>query len=291
MKRCFPVLTIAGSDSGGGAGIEADIKTIAALGGYATAAITAITAQNTLGVTAIEAVSASMVAGQIEAVMTDIGPRAIKTGMLGSAANVEAVAHALAAWPTVPLVADPVLASTSGSALATAETLPLMKRLLVPLATLLTPNLPEAERLTGRPVDTPRGQAEAAHALLDMGCGAVLLKGGHAPQADTVADRLFWREPDGTISAHTFAHPFVATRNTHGTGCTLSAAIATHLAMGHDLHQAVAMGIDYLCQALDAARDMAIGHGYGPVNHGFAPRPMATETGTAPSGMAVPLEP
>lgn len=279
MTRCFPVMAIAGSDSSGGAGIAADIKTIAALGGYASAVVTAVTAQNTMGVMAVEAVSPSMVGAQIDAVMADLAPRAVKVGMLGGAATVETVARHLGLWPSVPTVVDPVMASSSGRVLTTAEAVARLRQRLLPLATLFTPNLPEAARLTGRAVDTVQQQCDAALALLDMGCGAVLLKGGHAPHGRLMTDWLYAREADGTVVAHPLAHPFVASRNTHGTGCTLSSAIATHLAMGHGLREAVALAIDYLHRALAAARHIDLGQGHGPLNHGFAPRPLATESG------------
>ena len=309
-KSYVPVLAIAGSDSSGGAGIEADIKTIAALGGYGMAAITAVTAQNTMGVTAVEGVSTAMVEAQIAAVVTDIVPRAIKVGMTGSREVVEAIAHGLDACQEVPVVVDPVMVSTSGCSLATDEAVAALKTHLVPRAMLITPNLPEAERLVGHAIDGDASRRDAARAMLSMGCRAVLIKGGHAAEMPDIADWLYYRDDevwhagkgvsgagDGHGGAgggnsdigqeirdvgnglleHVITHPRIATRNTHGTGCTLSSAIATHLAMGRQLTEAVGQGISYLYQALAHGAHLSVGSGHGPVCHGFAPQPMAEE--------------
>jgi hydroxymethylpyrimidine/phosphomethylpyrimidine kinase len=275
MSRHYvPVLTIAGSDSSGGAGIEADIKTIMALGGYAAAAITAITAQNTCGVKAIQAVDAAVVRAQVCAVMTDIRPRAVKIGMTGSEEIICAIADALADYPGVPVVVDPVMVATSGDRLADDGTAAALIRHLLPRAALLTPNLSEAAALTGRPVMTPDQRAEAARQLLTMGCGAVLIKGGHDDSPWLVTDRLYAIDPEGHWTERSYAHGRVATRNTHGTGCTLSAAIATGLALGLTVDEAIAQAETYVEQALRAGRDVTIGQGHGPVCHGFAPHPM-----------------
>lgn len=276
-----PVLTIAGSDSSGGAGIQADIKTISALGGYAAAVITAITAQNTMGVTAIEAVTPDMIRAQIAAVMDDIKPRSVKIGMTGSRGNVEAIRQSLRRFPSVPLVIDPVMVSTSGCTLADRGATDLTKEWLVPMATLLTPNIPEAEQLTGLTIRTEENRREAASIMLDMGCGAVLIKGGHAPQGNTVTDWMYHRTTDGTMAERVFSHPLIDTRNTHGTGCTLSSAIATHLAMGHPLDTSVELSVRFLYQALCSGRNVAIGKGHGPVNHHFEPQPLRIIEDTA----------
>lgn len=273
MKRCVPVLTIAGSDSSGGAGIEADIKTIAALGGYAAAAITAVTAQNTTGVMGIEVISPNMVAAQIDAVMTDIAPRAVKIGMTGNRDIATAIAHSLCHY-AVPVVVDPVMVSTSGFSLTENKAGEVPLSPLLPMATLLTPNIPEAEKLAGHAITSDEQRMEAAAKMLGMGCGAVLIKGGHALAAQTATDWLYAKEPDGTVQTHRFDHPRIVTNNTHGTGCTLSSAIATYMAMGFPLIDAVEKGIQYLHRALDAGAHIAIGRGFGPVNHGFAPLPL-----------------
>ncbi|MBM6993627.1 MAG: bifunctional hydroxymethylpyrimidine kinase/phosphomethylpyrimidine kinase [Prevotella sp.] len=273
-RHYVPVLTIAGSDSSGGAGIEADIKTISALGGYAEAVITAVTAQNTIGVTAISAVPAEVVGAQIDAVMADIMPQSVKIGMTGTPESTVAIATHLRAFEAVPVVLDPVMVSTSGSRLTDDEAVSLMVEHLVPMATLLTPNVPEAERLVGHGVETEPERTEAARKMLLMGCRAVLLKGGHGPEGDTMTDRLYWFDDRGALCQRSFDHPRVATSNTHGTGCTLSSAIATHLAMGLPLVEAVEKGIHYLCQALIAGADIHVGKGHGPVNHLFNPMQM-----------------
>lgn len=273
-RRCVPVLTIAGSDSSGGAGIQADIKTISALGGYAAAAITAVTAQNTLGVTAVEAVSPTMVEAQIRAVMTDIVPRSVKIGMTGSRETIDAVTCGLSAYAAVPIVLDPVMVSTSGCRLTEEDAIESLIERLVPMVTLLTPNLPEAEQLVGHRASTIAERDEAARRILDMGCGAVLIKGGHDMDGDTMEDRLYRFDARGGMVIDRFVHTRIDTSNTHGTGCTLSSAIATYLAMGEPLVEAVEKGVNYLQEALLHGVDLAIGQGHGPVNHTFNPLPM-----------------
>jgi hydroxymethylpyrimidine/phosphomethylpyrimidine kinase len=242
------VLAIAGSDSGGGAGIQADIKTIASLGGYATTAITALTAQDTLGVHAIHAVPPDFVVRQIEVVLADIGADAIKTGMLGDTATIEAVAGALARLaPGVPLVVDPVMVAKGGAALLHSDALAALIRLLLPAATLLTPNLPEAEVLSGLAIPDMDAMPRAAMALLRRGARAVLLKGGHLP-GDQVVDLLMTAD-----RCEAFAAPRIASRHTHGTGCTLASAIATGLAQGMTLRDAVLRARSYVRQAIAAA--------------------------------------
>jgi hydroxymethylpyrimidine/phosphomethylpyrimidine kinase len=260
-------LTVAGSDSSGGAGIQADLKTFSAFGVYGATAITALTAQNTQGVAGVEPVSASFVVAQIEAVLADLDVGAIKTGMLANAGIVEAVARCLRAARRLPLVVDPVMVATSGDVLLTADAADAMKHQLIPLANLITPNLPEAARLLGAKVAADDaeaiGQARALHAL---GCGAVLIKGGHGT-GETAVDILC----DGE-GIERLVRPRIDTPHTHGTGCTLSAAIAALLAQGVASREAVARAKAYVWQALEAGRALGVGHGNGPVDHLFAIR-------------------
>lgn len=263
------LLSIAGSDSGGGAGVQADLKTFAALGCFGTTAITALTAQNTTGVRAIHAVPLDMLADQIDAVVEDIGVDAVKIGMLHSAPTIETVAAALDRHHLRQTVLDPVMVATSGAALIDPSAIAALVRLLFPRALLVTPNLDEAAMLVGRPLHTEADMADAAQQLLDMGARAVLLKGGHRP-GDTVADLLL--QP-GTPPQWLRA-PRIATTNTHGTGCTLSSAIAARLALGDGLLQAVQQARDFVREALAAGASVRTGAGSGPLNHGFAPQPM-----------------
>jgi hydroxymethylpyrimidine/phosphomethylpyrimidine kinase len=258
------VLTIAGSDSGGGAGIQADIKTIAALGGYAMSAVTALTAQDTMGVHAIHAVPPGFVVRQMACVLDDIGADAIKTGMLGDAAMVAAVCDALRRHAAgVPLVVDPVMIAKGGAPLLAAEAVGALKALLLPLATLLTPNLPEAEALTGLRIADEAAMHRAARALLELGVPAVLLKGGHLP-GDDVVDLLATR-----AGIEAFHGGRIATRHTHGTGCTLASAVATSLAQGMTPRDAVVRARAYVRGAIAAAP--GYGKGHGPLNHSAAP--------------------
>jgi hydroxymethylpyrimidine/phosphomethylpyrimidine kinase len=252
-------LTIAGSDSGGGAGIQADLKTFAALGVYGASAITALTAQNTVAVTRVEEASPAMVTAQIDAVLDDLGADAIKTGMLASAAIVGAVADALARRAPPRLVVDPVMVSKSGAALLRDDAVEALVRRLLPLALIVTPNLPEAARLTGRPVVTMEERRAAARMIAATGPRFVVVKGGHAP-GDEVIDLVFDGERFEEVRGAR-----VATPSTHGTGCTFSAAIAAHLALGREPIAAIRAARDYLTAALRAARP--IGRGTGPVEH------------------------
>jgi hydroxymethylpyrimidine/phosphomethylpyrimidine kinase len=260
-------LTIAGSDSSGGAGIQADLKTFSAFGVYGASAITALTAQNTRGVAAVEPVAAGFVVAQIDAVLGDLEVGAIKTGMLANAEIVAAVADRLSATAGLPLVVDPVMVATSGDVLLTDDAIEAVKRQLIPLATLITPNLPEAARLLGTKAAADDAQAaDQARALLALGCGAVLLKGGHGT-GDTAVDILC-----DAAGIERLVRPRIATPHTHGTGCTLSAAIAALLAQGVALREAVARAKDFVWQALEAGRALGVGHGAGPVDHLFAIR-------------------
>ncbi|HZB92729.1 MAG TPA: bifunctional hydroxymethylpyrimidine kinase/phosphomethylpyrimidine kinase [Stellaceae bacterium] len=257
------VLIVAGSDSGGGAGIEADIKTVTALKGYAAAAITALTAQNTLGVSAILPVPPDFVRRQMAAVLSDIGADCVKTGMLHDAGVIAAVADCLAEMaPTVPLVLDPVMVSTSGTRLLDEAALALMKARLIPRATVLTPNLPEAEALLGRRIAGTEEMAAAARELRDLGAGAVMLKGGHLA-GEIVRDVVVEAE-----ASYVLASSRIETRHTHGTGCTLASAIATGLAQGMTLRAAIERAHDFVQRAIAAAP--GFGQGRGPLDHTHA---------------------
>jgi hydroxymethylpyrimidine/phosphomethylpyrimidine kinase len=253
----FRVLTIAGSDSGGGAGIEADIKTISALGGYAMTAITAVTAQNTLGVAGVHALPAEFVKLSIETVLADLGVDAIKLGMLTNEGIIRAVAGCLPGG--VPVVLDPVMVATSGAVLLPDGAISALLECLVPRAAIVTPNLPEAAKLTGLPVGTQAERVAAGQALLAMGASAALIKGGHGDEAE-VTDVLV--TADGV---EVIALPRLVTRNTHGTGCTLASGIATGLAQGMALGDAVRRARTYLQEAIRTAP--GFGKGHGPVNH------------------------
>ncbi len=274
MKHYIPVLTIAGSDSCGGAGIQADIKTISALGCYAASAITSITVQNTLGVTAVQSVEPDIVARQIRAVMDDIKPKAVKVGMVNDAATIRAIASVLREYAPDNLVVDTVMVATAGSRLMQEDALDTFRSELMPMATILTPNITEAEVLSGLEIKAadiagvPANELEkvideAARIILESGCKSVLIKGGHL-SGDKI-DRLYGCE------THEYRCQSVQTANTHGTGCTLSSAIASYLALGCQLTEAVGRAKDYVTRALKAGAEVNIGEGSGPVNHFFCP--------------------
>lgn len=255
------ILAIAGSDSSGGAGIQADIKTITMLGGYAMTAITAITAQNTTGVSAIHPVPGSMIAEQIAACVDDVGADAVKIGMLADEATVAVVAEALQAVDA-PIVVDPVMVATSGAVLTDDAAMRALTAQLLPRAALVTPNLPEMARLTGLPTDTTEQIHAAAHHLAERCDAPVLAKGGHdARDPLRVHDYLVW--PDGAF--HSFDHARIDTTSTHGTGCTLSSAIATLLGHGQALPHAVRLGREFVRRAIAAAPGYGVGH--GPLGH------------------------
>jgi len=251
------VLIVAGSDSGGGAGIQADIKTVTALGGYAATAITALTAQNTLGVFGIVPVEPSFVRQQMDAVLGDIGADCIKTGMLHDEAIIAAVAESLAAVPRVPLVVDPVMVATGGAALLDARAVDALKRFMA-RAAVVTPNIPEAEALLGRRIG-PGDLHNAAAALDALGAKLVILKGGHLP-GNTVRDVVVAGEDSWVLES-----PRIDTRHTHGTGCTLASAIATGLAQGMAPRPAIARAHAFVQQAIRTAP--GYGQGHGPLNH------------------------
>ena len=269
------VLVIAGSDSGGGAGIQADIKTITALGGYAATAITAITVQNTLGVTGVHPIPLAVVEAQARAVLDDIGADAFKTGMLGDAATVEVVARVLDSAPgaglgAIPAVIDPVMIAKGGASLLAQEAIGALKSLLIPRAALLTPNAPEAAALTGLAVETTDDLRRAGEALLELGARAVLMKGGHILEGngagERVVDLLITRQGE-TI----FEGERIDTRHTHGTGCTLASACATGLAQGLTLTESVARAWNYVHEAM--LRVPGFGAGHGPLDHAWPVRP------------------
>lgn len=265
------VLSIAGSDSSGGAGIQADLKTFSALGVYGATAITAITAQNTVGVNSQLAISPEMVYNQIVAVVEDIAPSAIKIGMLANKEVAMVVADALSRY-NIPTILDPVMVSSSGHRLLSLDAQEVVKERLLPLSTLVTPNIPEMEALTAMSLTTAEEKLSAGQYLLSLGAQAVLLKGGHE-EGDTKCDTLY--ELDGrNITQLHLSTPTVATKNIHGTGCTLSSAIAAFMARGLALREAVQEAKKYITEAILSGADIAIGNGFGPVNHLFNPLPM-----------------
>lgn len=278
MKKYICALTIAGSDSSGGAGIQADIKTMSALGVYAASAITSVTVQNTVGVSAIQAISPDIVGGQIKAVMEDIRPQAVKIGMVNDRDTIVAIAGVLSQFRDVwqSVIVDPVMVSTSGYRLMQEDALSDFCSLLLPIATLLTPNIPEAEILSGMKILTEEDMHLAAHRILNLGCRAVLIKGGHS-EGNRKVDMLYVRDDsivEGQLAARPvqrYEHETITTRNTHGTGCTLSSAIASFVARGLCLADAIGAAKKYLSEAIEAGKDVEIGKGHGPVNHLYNP--------------------
>ena len=270
----YIALTIAGSDSGGGAGIQADLKTFFRFGVYGTSAITAVTAQNTIRVSKWEPVSPELLSAQIDAVATDLHPSAVKSGMVGTTALIRVVAESLRRHHLVPYVLDPVIVATSGDALLESDGARAIRDELIPLATLVTPNADEAFALTGERVIDESSMRRAAEQLVALGAKAALIKGGHvgAPDDPIVVDILY---DDGEFTV--FTHPRTKTKNTHGTGCTLSAAITAQLACGAPLRESARVAIDYVQAALETAP--GLGSGHGPLNH-FAAGSSATKART-----------
>lgn len=262
------VLTIAGSDCSGGAGIQADIKTISALGCYAASAITAVTVQNTCGVSAIHPVPAEIVGAQIRCVAEDIPLDAIKIGMVTDEDIITTIAEVISLHK-VPVVFDPVLVSSSGTPLVAPQAMETLLNRLIPVCDLLTPNLPETEILSGTAIHNDTDRITAGRKILALGCKAVLIKGGHLSGNDTEDLLLTAGEPDNIRRFH---GKRITTRNTHGTGCTLSSAIAAYIARGHDLPEAVMRSKEYLSHALSAGKDVVTGQGCGPLNHFFEPK-------------------
>jgi hydroxymethylpyrimidine/phosphomethylpyrimidine kinase len=255
-------LTIAGSDSSGGAGIQADLKTFAALGVYGASVITALTAQNTRGVSGIHVVPAGFVTAQIDAVFSDLRVDAVKIGMVAQLATIDAIAAGLTRWSPKHIVLDPVMVATSGDRLLAAEAVDALRTRLIPRASLVTPNLPEAAALLEEPVAVSESAIESqGRRLLAVGCRAVLIKGGHGQGAESI-DYLI--DHNGTIA---LAAPRTATKNTHGTGCSLSSAIAAGLAKGEDMEPAVRHAKAWVSAAIAAADRLDIGHGNGPIHH------------------------
>jgi hydroxymethylpyrimidine/phosphomethylpyrimidine kinase len=255
-------LTIAGSDSSGGAGIQADLKTFAALGVYGASAITALTAQNTTGVSGIHLVPADFVTAQIDAVFSDLDVKAVKIGMVAQLATIDAIVAGLERWSPKHIVLDPVMVATSGDRLLAADAVEGLRAKLIPRAALITPNLPEAAALLDEPVALSEAAVESqGRRLLAMGCAAVLIKGGHGQGAEST-DYLV--SGNGSIA---LPAPRIATKNTHGTGCSLSSAIAAGLAKGEELETAVRHAKAWISAAIAAADRLGVGHGHGPVHH------------------------
>jgi hydroxymethylpyrimidine/phosphomethylpyrimidine kinase len=255
-------LTIAGSDSSGGAGIQADLKTFAALGVYGASVITALTAQNTKGVSGIHVVPAEFVTAQLDAVVTDLDVKAIKIGMVAELATIAAIVSALTRHPSKHVVLDPVMVATSGDRLLAADAVEALRKELIPRAVLVTPNLPEAAALLDEPIATSEAAIESqGKRLLSMGCRAVLIKGGHNEGPESI-DYLF--DADGVVA---LAGPRIATKNTHGTGCSLSSAITAGLAKGENMMTAVHHAKAWIGEAIAAADRLDVGHGHGPIHH------------------------
>jgi hydroxymethylpyrimidine/phosphomethylpyrimidine kinase len=269
-KRYYRVLTIAGSDSGGGAGIQADIKTISAMGCYAASAITAITVQNTLGVQAVHPVPLEILKGQIEAVLLDIGADAIKIGMLHSCNAINIIADTIEKYKISNVVLDPVMVSTSGHRLIEEKAIEVIKSKLIPLSRVITPNIPEAEILAGCLISGEQEFDKVARKLSDNGNVSVLLKAGHL-DGEYLVD-YFYNAENGTMTK--LPSKRVQTKNTHGTGCTLSSAFAAALAKGEELTTAAKSAKRYIEQAIYAGAHQSIGNGFGPVNHNFNPQKM-----------------
>ena len=262
-KKYCRVLTIAGSDSGGGAGIQADLKTFSANGCYGMSVITALTAQNTVGVTGIHPVPVDFVRAQIEAVLSDIGADAVKIGMLFSPELIKCVAAELDRFQVEKIVLDPVMVATSGDKLLQDDAVQALKDHLVPMASIITPNLPEAEVLAGHAITSPDGVARAAAELTGLGCPDILIKGGHLEDGDSDDLLYLGREKRRVF----LPADRIDTTNTHGTGCTLSSAIAANMARGRGVEEAVLLAKEYITGAIAAGADYELGRGHGPVHH------------------------
>ena len=288
QSKSYPkVLSVAGSDSSGGAGIQADLKTFSALGVYGATAITAITAQNTQGVNSQFALEPQMVYDQIAAVMDDIEPSVVKIGMLSNTAIVEAVAKALHDYKPSFIILDPVIVSSTGHRLLSIEAQETIKERLIPIADLLTPNIPEMKALTDSSLSSLEEKKEAAQQLFNLGAKAILLKGGHEEGevktdvlflshrvAETTSSVSLSMSASESLSMSVYASETVVTKNTHGTGCTLSSAIAAFIARGLSLEDAISEAKNYVTEAIRAGADINIGKGIGPVNHAFNPQKM-----------------
>lgn len=267
MKKRYPTaLTIAGSDSGGGAGIQADLKTFAALGVFGTSVITAITAQSTTEVRTFEVLSDNIIRQQLETVLDDITVDAVKTGMLPTPEVVEIVASIIDKYNLNTIIIDPVMVATTGAKLSSAPTVEAIREMLFPRAYLITPNIPEAEALSGVEIHDEKDIFIAANAIMNKGCKAVLIKGGHM-KSESATDILFQQDKVPVR----LSNPLIKTNNVHGTGCTLSSAITVHLALGENLENAVRKAKQYIYQAIISGSDVTTGKGNGPVNHFFDP--------------------
>lgn len=262
-KTYARMLTIAGSDSGGCAGIQADVKAASACGCFAATAITSLTVQNTLGVKAVHVPPVEVVAGQVSAVLEDIGADAVKLGMLPTAEIVEAVTDELQRFRITKIVLDPVMVATSGDKLISDEAVAAIVRRLLPLAMLVTPNIPEAEYITGVKIASEADFPSAVKRFFELGAQNVLLKAGHLTGQTTLTDRLY----TAGGGEYSFSYDFIDTPNTHGTGCTLSSSIAAYLAQGHDLPEAVALAEEYVHKAILCGADYTLGCGHGPLHH------------------------
>lgn len=272
---CYPrVLTIAGSDSSGGAGIQADLKTMTALGCYGMTVITALTAQNTVGVTAIHDIPIDMVKAQIDAVVDDIGVNAVKIGMLSSATIIQTVSQAIEVKALPQIVLDPVMVSATGAQLIADDAKDALVEMLFPKVQVITPNLDEASLLLGFQINTMADINRAAYALAGQGANAVLIKGAHLIAKDVLDVLAIRQVRTGAIELHELKSPRIQTHNLHGAGCTLSSAIASYLALGLDLPEAVQAARVYVLAAIKAGMSVRTGHGVGPLNHTYAPHPM-----------------
>lgn len=269
-KRYHSVLTVAGSDSGGGAGIQADLKTFSALGCFGTSAITAVTVQNTRGVFGIHSIPPAVVSGQIKVVLEDIRPQAIKIGMVHSSTLASAIASSLREYHS-PIIFDPVMVATSGDKLIEENTIQSLKENLFPLSSLITPNLQEAQLLTGMIIQNKKDMQVAATKILQTGCRAVLIKGGHLKHK-----RIFDVYLDDHGKEEFYETDFIETTNTHGTGCTLSSAIASFCAQGFDLNKSIEKAKAYVHSAIDEGKNVQTGNGHGPLNHFFNPHKLIT---------------
>jgi len=267
-KYTYPsVLTIAGFDGSGGAGIQADIKTFSALGCYATSVLTALPVQNTQGVRSIYPIPVKAVAEQLEAIMDDVFPLAIKIGMVHTPALVETIAATLGKYPKIPIIFDPVMVATSGHRLIEQQTITTLIEYLFPIAELITPNMDEAAILAGMEVRTLADMHLAGKKILELGCKNILLKGGHQQSAKITSVLFTEKGADFSFESEKFV-----TNNTHGSGCTLSSAIAAYRAQGKELHQAVSLGQQYVYEAIKNGRNVVTGKGNGPLNHFFNPQ-------------------
>lgn len=268
IKYNYPsVLTIAGFDGSGGAGIQADIKTISALGCYATSVLTALPVQNTRGVKSIFSIPSKVVRDQLETIMEDIMPNAIKIGMVHTPELVDAIVEIVQEYKHIPIVFDPVMVATSGHHLIEVETIDAIMKRLLPISTIITPNMDEAGILAKMKVETPEEMLMAGEHIKKLGCRSILLKGGH--QKTKIITSLLLDEKN---SCHPFTFEKIDTNNTHGSGCTLSSAIASFLAQGKNLYEAVELGQQYVFDAIKHGADVHIGKGSGPLNHFFNPQ-------------------